>query len=155
MRPGGDGAPLRTAGQQGLRGRSSTGGADAAEDASVKGRRAWQLCTSRRRSLLDRPQSRGQEQGGEGRREFDPSVTPVSSLANGHGSLVSYFPGGSNSKESACDAGDQGLNPGFASSSGEGNGNPLQYSCLENSMDTEAWWATVRGVAESWTHTSD
>ena len=56
-----------------------------------------------------------------------------------------------NSKESACDAGDQGLIPGLGSSSGEGNGNPLQYSCLENSMDRGAWRATVHGVAMSWT----
>ena len=61
----------------------------------------------------------------------------------------------SNSKGSACDAGDQGSIPGLGSSSGEGNGNPLQYSCLENTMDREAWWATVRGVAKSRTRLSD
>ena len=59
------------------------------------------------------------------------------------------LPCSSNSKEPACDAGDQGLIPELGSSSGEGNGNPLQYSCLENPIDREAWWATVRGVAES------
>ena len=57
----------------------------------------------------------------------------------------------SNGKEPACDAGDQGSVPGLGSSSGEGNDNPLQYSCLENSMDREVWWATVRGVAKNWT----
>ena len=41
--------------------------------------------------------------------------------------------------------------PGSGRSSGEGNGNPLQYSCLENSMDRGAWWATICGVTESWT----
>ena len=41
--------------------------------------------------------------------------------------------------------------PGSGRSPGEGNGNPLQYSCLENPMDREAWWAIVRGVAKSWT----
>ena len=54
-----------------------------------------------------------------------------------------------NGKESACDAGNQGLIPGSGRSSGEGNGNPLQYSCLENSMDRGAWWATVHGIAQS------
>ena len=50
-------------------------------------------------------------------------------------------------KETACDAGDQGLTPGLGSSPGEGNGNPLQYSCLANPIDRETWQATVRGVA--------
>ena len=49
------------------------------------------------------------------------------------------FPGGSDSKASACSAGDPGSNPGLGRSPGEGNGNPLQYSCLENPMDGEAW----------------
>ena len=47
--------------------------------------------------------------------------------------------GGSDGKASACDVGDLGLIPGLGRSPGEGNGNPLQYSCLENSMDGEAW----------------
>ena len=51
-------------------------------------------------------------------------------------------------KESACDAGDENSIPGLGSSSGEGNVNLLQYSRLENSIDREAWWATVHGVAE-------
>ena len=51
-----------------------------------------------------------------------------------------YF--GSVGKETACSAGDLSLIPGLGRSSGEGNGNPLQYSCLENSMDRGAWWAT-------------
>ena len=59
------------------------------------------------------------------------------------------FPGGSEGKASACNAGDLGSIPGSERSPGEGNGNPLQYFCLENSMDGGAWWATVRGVAES------
>ena len=54
-------------------------------------------------------------------------------------------------KESACDAGDVGLIPGSGSSPGEGNGNPLRYSCLENSMDRGAWRAIVHGVAKSQT----
>ena len=68
--------------------------------------------------------------------------------------MTKDFPGGSKGKESACHAGDQGSIPGLGSSSGEGNGNPLQYSCLENSMDREAWWATVRGVTKSRTQLS-
>ena len=55
------------------------------------------------------------------------------------------------SKESACNAGDLGLTPGLGRSPGEGNGNPLQYSCLENPMDRGAWWATVHGVTKNWT----
>ena len=47
------------------------------------------------------------------------------------------------SKESSCNAGDPGLIPGLGRAPGEGNGNPLQYSCLENSMDRGAWRATV------------
>ena len=58
-------------------------------------------------------------------------------------------PGGQEVKMSACNAGDLGLIPGLGRSPGEGNGNPLQYSCLENPMDRGAWWATVHGVAES------
>ena len=61
------------------------------------------------------------------------------------------IPCSSNGKETAYEAEDQGSIPGLESSSREGNGDPLQYSCLENSMDREAWWATVRGVTKSWT----
>ena len=61
------------------------------------------------------------------------------------------FPGGSDGKESACNAGDPGSNPGSGRSPGEGNGYPFQYSCLENSMDREAWQATVHGVEKSQT----
>ena len=55
------------------------------------------------------------------------------------------FPGGSDGKEPASNAEDSGLTPGLGRSPGEGNGYPLQYSCLENSMDRGAWWATVLG----------
>ena len=57
------------------------------------------------------------------------------------------FPHSSVSKESPCKAGDLGSIPGLGRSPGEENGNPLQYSCLENPMDRGAWWATVHGVA--------
>ena len=52
-------------------------------------------------------------------------------------------------KALACNAGDVGLTPGLGRSPGEENGNPLQYSFLENPMDRGAWWATVHGVTES------
>ena len=61
------------------------------------------------------------------------------------------FPGGSDSKESACSAGDTGSIPGWGRSPGKGNGNPLQYSCLGNPMDRGAWWVTVHRVAKSQT----
>ena len=57
------------------------------------------------------------------------------------------FPGNSDSKESACNAGDPGLVPEWGRSPGEGNGCPLQYSCLDNSMDRGGWWAIVHGIA--------
>ena len=59
------------------------------------------------------------------------------------------FPGNSDGKESACNAGNLDLIPGSGRSPGEGNGNPLQYSCLENPMHRGAWRATVHGVAKS------
>ena len=65
------------------------------------------------------------------------------------------FPGGSAGKESAFNAGDPGLIPGSVRSPGEGNGYPLQYSCLEDSMDRGGWRATVHGVAKSRTRLSD
>ena len=68
---------------------------------------------------------------------------------------LSYFSGGSDGKASAPSAGDLGSIPGSARSPGEGNGNPLQYYCLENPMDRGAWWATVHGVTKSQTRLSD
>ena len=57
-------------------------------------------------------------------------------------------PGGSDDKESACNARDPGWIPGLGRSPGEQNGNPLQYSCLENAMDKGTCWATIHGVTE-------
>ena len=65
------------------------------------------------------------------------------------------FPGGSDSKASVYNAGDPGSIPGSGRSAGEGNGDPLQYYCLENPMDRGTWYATVHGVAKSWTRLSD
>ena len=59
--------------------------------------------------------------------------------------------GGSDGKASARNVGDPGLIPGLGRSPGEGNGNPLQYSCLENPRDGGAWWAAIYGVAQSQT----
>ena len=61
------------------------------------------------------------------------------------------FPGGLDNKESDCNVGDPDAIPALGRSPGEGNGNPLQYSCLKNSKDRGAWQATVHGVAKSWT----
>ena len=64
------------------------------------------------------------------------------------------FPGGSDGKEATCNVEDLGSIPGLGTSSGEGNDYPLQYSCLENSMNRGAWRVTVHGVAKTWTHLS-
>ena len=64
-------------------------------------------------------------------------------------SIILSFPGGSDGKESACNAEDPGSIPGLGKSPGKGNGNPLQYACLESSLDREAWWATVHGVTKN------
>ena len=68
---------------------------------------------------------------------------------------VMGFPGGSDGNESACNGGDLGLIPGSGRHPGEENFYPLQYSCLENSMDGGTWKATVQEVAKSWTQLSD
>ena len=65
------------------------------------------------------------------------------------------LPGGSDGKESACNAGDQGSVPRLGKSPTEGNSNPLQFSGLENSMDGGAWWAIVHGVSKSWIQLSN
>ena len=65
------------------------------------------------------------------------------------------FPGGLDGKESACNVGDQGSIPGSGRSPGEGNGNPLQYSCLGNLMNRGTWQAIVHGVTKSQTPLSD
>ena len=70
------------------------------------------------------------------------SVSTVSGLMN---CMNMGFPGGSDGKESTCNTGEWSSIPGSVRSPGEGNGNPLQYPWLENSMDRGAWWATVHG----------
>ena len=65
------------------------------------------------------------------------------------------FPGGLDGKESACNVGDLGMIPGSGRSPGEGNGNPLQHSCLENPIVGGAWQSTVYGVTKSRTQLND
>ena len=88
-----------------------------------------------------------------------PLVAYYTEFISGHGfaqnQLVIWkhsttgFPGGLAGKDSSCNAGDMGSVPGSGRSPGEGNGNPLQCSCLENPMDRGAWRATVHAVAKS------
>ena len=82
-----------------------------------------------------------------GRTELDMTEATQQQQQQQH--PIQGFPGGSDGKESACYSGDLGLIPGWGRSPGEGNGNPLQCSCLENFMDRGAWWATVHGVTKS------
>ena len=74
-----------------------------------------------------------------------------------HEGVISYegFPHSSAGKESSCKAGDLGSIPGSGRFPREGNGNPLQYSCLGNPMDGGAWQATVHGVTKNWTRLSE
>ena len=65
------------------------------------------------------------------------------------------FTGGTDGKESDCNAGEQSLSPGLGRSPRGENDNPLQYSCLENFMDREGWRDTVHGVTKSWTRLSN
>ena len=78
----------------------------------------------------------------------------LAAAATAAAGLFQGIPGGSDGKESACNAGDLGLIPWSGRSPGEGNGYPIQYSCLENSIGRGAWWATVHGVAKGWTQLS-
>ena len=64
---------------------------------------------------------------------------------------LGHVSGGSDGKVSTCNAGDLGSILGSRRFPGEGNGTPLQYSCMENTMDREAWWATDHGVTNNWT----
>ena len=72
-----------------------------------------------------------------------------------YGGPSPHIPGGSDSKETTCHAGDPGSIPGSGRSSGEGSGYPLQYSCLENFIDRGTLWATVQGVTKSWRWLND
>ena len=102
------------------------------------------LCCGARHGKLGRWERRGVQ--GQGR------MTQTARMQEDWPGLC--LPGGSAGKEPACGA-DPSSIPGSGRSPGEGNGNPLQYSCLENLMDRGAWWAAVQGVAKSWAHLSD
>ena len=82
--------------------------------------------------------------------QFRPSHITRISLKTTTKLLLS-IPGGSDANQSACNAGDLGSVPESGRCPGEGNGKPLQYSCLENPMDRGAWWAIVHGVAKNQT----
>ena len=118
------------------------------------------LDLSRRPSKLLDGRGRGSGRG-KTKWKLTSTITGIYWLKNlkSSGGLVSGpavdFPGGSVGKESACSVGDLGSSPGLGRSSGEGNGNLLQYSCLENSTDRGAWWATIHEVTKSWTRLSD
>ena len=86
---------------------------------------------------------------------FRDMKLPPENLNGRSGHLWGLGPWWLNSKESACNARDLGSVPGSGRSSGEGNGNPLQYPCLEKSLDRGAWRAIVHGVTKSWTWLSD
>ena len=77
------------------------------------------------------------------------------SLNKNKSACLGDFLGGSDGKESACNSGDPCLIPASRRFLGERNGNPLQYYCLENSMDRGSWWAIVHGVAKSRTWLSN
>ena len=91
----------------------------------------------------------------------EPTMTNVYILNSLENLIKSYniilkgFPCSSVGKEFTCSARDPGSIPGLRRSPGEGNGNPFQYPCLENFMDTGAWWAAVRGVSKSREQLSD
>ena len=85
----------------------------------------------------------------------DLSILKTSLHIWGQVMCTKSFPSGSDGKESACYVGDLGSIPGWGRSPGDGNGNPLQYSCLENSLDKGVWWSVVHGVTKSWTQLTD
>ena len=119
--------------------------------------------TDRQSFLLEQREVAGAEQEvirreGRGKRSVDPGAWALNNMWSiiwGNLYLAPSFSRGSDGKESACNVGDPALIPGSGRSPREGNGNPLQYSCLENFTDREAWWATVHEVAKSQTCLND
>ena len=116
----------------------------------------WQTCIYRTGYTINRAPkgaSKGQNYRETKRNSFPSERNQRRLFRNSSPELLAYclksdmgFPSGSDSKESTYNAGDLGLIPGLGRSPGEGNGNPLQYSCLENSMDRGAWRVIVLGL---------
>ena len=104
------------------------------------------LLPLKKKSLVSRKLKWGQWKWSRGARLAGPSswFCPVVLLVL----LFPPIPGGSDGKESGCNAGDLGLIPGLEGAPGEGNGYPLQYSCRGNPKGRGAWWATVHAVTE-------
>ena len=90
-----------------------------------------------------------------GQRHLDVVESVICQLLLGSESVLVGFPGGSAGKESACSAGDPGFVPGSGRSPGEGQGNPLQFSCLENSMDRGAMASEAMRLQKSRTQLSN
>ena len=79
---------------------------------------------------------------------YGDNISKAKEIISG-GKYLNFVPGGSDGKESSCNARDLGLIPGLGKSPGERNGNPLQYSCLKNSMNRGAWQGPVHGFTKS------
>ena len=89
------------------------------------------------------------------RRKWQPIPVFLSGKSHGQRSLMGYSPWSLKGKRSVCNAGDPGSIPGSGRSTGEGNGNPFQYSSLVNPLDSRAWRATVHGVSKGWVQLGD
>ena len=87
----------------------------------------------------------------ESKLAFPYNITTETTSIFAYHFILSGFPGCSDGKESASNAGDPGSMPGSGRSPGEGNGNPLQHFCLGNLVDRGTWWATVHGVTKNQT----
>ena len=106
-------------------------------------------------SCLENPMDRGAWQATDHRAAESDTTRDLAHTRRFSLSSVLESPGGSAGKEPACSAGDLGLIPGLGRSPGEGNGDPLQYSCLQNLTDRGAWWTTTDGVSKSWPQLSN
>ena len=122
-----------------------------AGEISSQSRQASGIRIRRPERSLRRQRSRWTDAANCSQRRMQGRWLPVLGWAARLTSNYKELPGGSEGKASVCNAGDLGSIPELGRALGEGNGNPLQYSGLENSMDRRAWWATAHWVAKSWT----